>query len=138
MKTQPGLECALALKGKFEAATTHPPGRQSAADALTAREREIVPLIADGLSNRDIAAELVISPQRDVLVLAEVPRHLLRLTHADWSLGRGQRPGRSPVSRANVRSSLSPHAPEVRVARTMLSARGWSFCQSRREWQFRR
>jgi DNA-binding CsgD family transcriptional regulator len=61
MKMQPALERALVLKDKFEATAAHPPGRQSASDVLTAREREIASLMADGLSNRDIAEKLVIS-----------------------------------------------------------------------------
>jgi non-specific serine/threonine protein kinase len=40
---------------------TKAPARESASDVLTAREREIASLMADGLSNRDIAEKLVIS-----------------------------------------------------------------------------
>jgi ATP/maltotriose-dependent transcriptional regulator MalT len=61
MKMQPALERALALKDKFVAAAPHSSTRRSASDTLTAREREIASLIADGLSNRDIAEKLVIS-----------------------------------------------------------------------------
>jgi DNA-binding NarL/FixJ family response regulator len=61
MKMQPARERALALKDKFEAVAAQLPGRQSASDALTAREREIASLMANGLSNRDIAERLVIS-----------------------------------------------------------------------------
>jgi DNA-binding CsgD family transcriptional regulator len=61
MKMQPALERALAVKDKFEAAAAQIPGRQSASDTLTAREREIASLMADGSSNRDIAEKLVIS-----------------------------------------------------------------------------
>jgi DNA-binding CsgD family transcriptional regulator/tetratricopeptide (TPR) repeat protein len=85
MKMQPALERALALRDKFEATAAQRPGHQSASDTLTAREREIeagapqlpgkqsvsdpltarereiASLIADGLSNRDIAEKLVIS-----------------------------------------------------------------------------
>jgi DNA-binding NarL/FixJ family response regulator len=39
-----------------------PPVSQSMPDALTAREREVVALIAAGRSNRDIGADLFISP----------------------------------------------------------------------------
>jgi DNA-binding NarL/FixJ family response regulator len=61
MKMQPALERALALKGKFEAAAAQLPGRQSASDTLTAREREIASLVAAGLGNHDISEKLVIS-----------------------------------------------------------------------------
>jgi DNA-binding NarL/FixJ family response regulator len=62
MQMQPALERALALRDKVEAATAQLPGRRTAtSDTLTAREREIAGLMADGLSNRDIAEKLVIS-----------------------------------------------------------------------------
>jgi DNA-binding CsgD family transcriptional regulator len=61
MKMQPALERALALKGKFEPPAAQRPGRQSTSDTLTAREREIADLMADGLSNREMAEKLVIS-----------------------------------------------------------------------------
>jgi DNA-binding NarL/FixJ family response regulator len=61
MKMQPTLDRALALKHRFEAAAAQPRARLSASDTLTAREREIASLMADGLSNRDIAEKLVIS-----------------------------------------------------------------------------
>jgi DNA-binding NarL/FixJ family response regulator len=55
------LERALALRESLAPATAAAPARESASDGLTAREREIAGLIADGLSNRDIAERLVIS-----------------------------------------------------------------------------
>jgi DNA-binding CsgD family transcriptional regulator len=63
MKMQPALDRALALKGKFEASASAAqlPGRQPTSDTLTAREREIAALMADGLSNHNIAERLVIS-----------------------------------------------------------------------------
>jgi DNA-binding NarL/FixJ family response regulator len=61
MKMQPGLERALALRETLAPAATLTPGRESASDVLTTREREIASLIADGLSNHDIAERLVIS-----------------------------------------------------------------------------
>jgi DNA-binding NarL/FixJ family response regulator len=61
MKMRPALERALALKDEFEAAAAQRSGRRSASDTLTAREREIASLMADGLSNHDIADKLVIS-----------------------------------------------------------------------------
>src|SRR6185312_14362640 len=50
------------LVGRY-AARIRPPGPTSAADALTPRELEVLRLIAEGLSNREIAARLVISQE---------------------------------------------------------------------------
>jgi DNA-binding NarL/FixJ family response regulator len=61
MHMQPGLERALALREKLTPAAAQEPARQSASDTLTAREREIANLVADGLSNRDIAERLAIT-----------------------------------------------------------------------------
>jgi DNA-binding CsgD family transcriptional regulator len=61
MHMQPGLERGLALREKLTPATAREPARQSASDTLTAREREIARLVANRLSNRDIAEKLVIS-----------------------------------------------------------------------------
>jgi non-specific serine/threonine protein kinase len=61
MHMQPGLERGLALREKLALAAAQKPARQSASDTLTAREREIARLVADGLGNHDIAERLVIS-----------------------------------------------------------------------------
>jgi DNA-binding NarL/FixJ family response regulator len=61
MHMQPGLERGLALREKLTPAAVQEPARQSASDTLTAREREIATLVADGLSNRDVAQRLVIT-----------------------------------------------------------------------------
>jgi DNA-binding CsgD family transcriptional regulator len=61
MHMQPGLERALALRETLARAATVAGGREATSDTLTAREREIATLMADGLSNRDIAEKLVIS-----------------------------------------------------------------------------
>jgi ATP/maltotriose-dependent transcriptional regulator MalT len=61
MHMRPGLERGLALREKLMPAAAQEPSRRSASDTLTAREREIATLVADGLGNRDIAEKLVIS-----------------------------------------------------------------------------
>jgi DNA-binding CsgD family transcriptional regulator len=55
MQMQPALERAVALRNKQISV------RRFASDALTGREREIAGLMATGLTNREIAARLVIS-----------------------------------------------------------------------------
>lgn len=52
---------ALALRRTAKPTVTHHADRQD--DDLTSREREIAELVAQGMSNRDIAASLVISPR---------------------------------------------------------------------------
>jgi NarL family two-component system response regulator LiaR len=56
---EPSLEPAIASKVLYELA--HPPKAQLTADPLTERELEVLRLIARGRSNREIAAELVIT-----------------------------------------------------------------------------
>jgi non-specific serine/threonine protein kinase len=61
MKMQPGLERALALRENAAPTVAKSTARESAADGLTAREREIARLVAVGRSNREIADALVIT-----------------------------------------------------------------------------
>jgi DNA-binding NarL/FixJ family response regulator len=61
MNMQPALERALGLLETLAPATVQAPAHESASDTLTAREREIASLMADGLSNHDIAERLVIT-----------------------------------------------------------------------------
>jgi DNA-binding CsgD family transcriptional regulator len=59
MKMQPALERAVALGKRI---APPPTGKHlEPADELTPREREVASLVADGLSNRDIAVKLVIT-----------------------------------------------------------------------------
>jgi ATP/maltotriose-dependent transcriptional regulator MalT len=61
MHMKPGLERGLALREKLTPAAAQEPARQWASDTLTAREREIASLVANGMSNHDIAEQLVIT-----------------------------------------------------------------------------
>jgi DNA-binding CsgD family transcriptional regulator len=61
MKMQPAFERALALRETLAPAATMAAASESASVTLTVREREIAGLMADGLSNHDIAARLVIT-----------------------------------------------------------------------------
>jgi len=61
MKMRPALERALALREMLAPTAAQAPARESASDTLTVREREIASLIATGLSNHDIAEQLVIT-----------------------------------------------------------------------------
>ena len=58
---RPALERALALSDTYQAPPTELSVRLPASDGLTAREREIAGLMADRLSNREIAERLVIA-----------------------------------------------------------------------------
>jgi DNA-binding CsgD family transcriptional regulator len=61
MKMQPGLGHALALRETVAPLAASAPGDETASHTLTAREREIASLMADGLSNHDISELLVIT-----------------------------------------------------------------------------
>jgi DNA-binding NarL/FixJ family response regulator len=61
MKMRPALERAQALSHKLEPARGPERHRTSAPDSLTAREREIASLMADGQNNHQIAERLVIA-----------------------------------------------------------------------------
>jgi DNA-binding CsgD family transcriptional regulator len=88
-------ECgrALALRETLVPAATLAAANESASDTLTVREREIATLMADGLSNRDIAEQLVISEGTvEVHVKAHpgqtrlpVTRPGRRVDHPSWS-----------------------------------------------------
>jgi DNA-binding NarL/FixJ family response regulator len=72
-----------ALIGAFTAQATEtsiPAGATAAVAALTDREREIVTLVAAGLSNDEIAARLVVSP---LTVKTHVSRAMIKLAARD-------------------------------------------------------
>jgi NarL family two-component system response regulator LiaR len=56
---QPSLEPSIALKVLQE--VSHPPQQQPTPDPLTSREMEVLRLLAQGKSNREIADQLVIT-----------------------------------------------------------------------------
>ncbi|MGW4380349.1 response regulator [Kitasatospora sp. NPDC004531] len=65
------------------------PSQQAPRETLTARERQIAVLVADGASNAEIAAELLLSPAAVKHHLAAVQRKLAthnRVGVAAWSL----------------------------------------------------
>jgi DNA-binding CsgD family transcriptional regulator len=61
MHMRPALERALAASDTYRAPSLQMSARSAASDGLTAREREIAGLMADRLSNREIAERLVIT-----------------------------------------------------------------------------
>jgi non-specific serine/threonine protein kinase len=61
MNMQPSLERASALREALAPAATVAVASESASDTLIVREREIAILVADGLSNHDIAERLMIT-----------------------------------------------------------------------------
>jgi DNA-binding CsgD family transcriptional regulator len=61
MNMQPAMGCALSLSNRVAPPPVVEPLRGSAADRLTAREREVARLLADGLSNREIGEKLVLT-----------------------------------------------------------------------------
>jgi ATP/maltotriose-dependent transcriptional regulator MalT len=72
-----------AIRGVQEDAPDDSPGKSHLSDDLTPREREIMGLIAEGLSNRQIAAQLVISPKT-------VKNHIYSIYHRIGVHERGQ------------------------------------------------
>jgi DNA-binding CsgD family transcriptional regulator len=93
MNMQPALERALELHAKHSPATARAPTRRIPHSVmLTAREREIARLLADGLSNRDIAERLVISEGTVEVHVRRMPSKLgfrSRTQVAGWVLRQG-------------------------------------------------
>jgi DNA-binding NarL/FixJ family response regulator len=61
MSMQPALERALALRDRLRTAQAGP-SRPVYPDGLTAREVEVLGLVATGATNREIAATLIVTP----------------------------------------------------------------------------
>jgi ATP/maltotriose-dependent transcriptional regulator MalT len=70
------LRAVLAVESQPEGAAGEP-----AAGLLSRREREVLTLVANGLSDREIAEQLIVSPHT-------VHRHVANIRH---KLGRGSR-----------------------------------------------
>ena len=71
------LRAVLAAQSSPE----RPAGGEPAAALLSRREREVLKLVADGLNDREIAQQLIVSPHT-------VHRHVANIRH---KLGRGSR-----------------------------------------------
>jgi ATP/maltotriose-dependent transcriptional regulator MalT len=61
LRADPALERAAELEARLEELRSRAPSATSAAAGLTRRELEVLRLVAGGMSNQDIAAELVLS-----------------------------------------------------------------------------
>jgi DNA-binding NarL/FixJ family response regulator len=60
----------------WEASMEHPNGTTSAENALTARELQVLRLVTDGLSDREIGSELRISHRTAMSHVASIRRKL--------------------------------------------------------------
>jgi len=90
-----------AITGFAQAAGLHPPAGPSTADAeaLTARERQVLDLIAEGLSNRQIGERLFISVKTVSVHVSAVLRKLGASTRTEAAVLRGSAEARHPVGR---------------------------------------
>lgn len=91
------------LISQFVATRPHDPRPQAALDQLTAREREVLVLIARGLSNAEIAESLVVSS-------ATVKTHIGRVFAKVGARDRAQAVVRA-YEHGLVRSQFGPPAP---------------------------
>ena len=87
-----------------------PPGQLPGQDDLTAREREVLDLLAEGASNRQIARALGLSLKT---VQNHVSRILDKLQAADRTQAalRARQAGRRPVGRSRARGPAGPRGP---------------------------
>ena len=104
-----GRHVAPSLHHALSGAVALPALDDRTADLLTAREREVLVLLAEGRTNREIAAALSVT-------LATVKSHLVRIyakLEAEQPQ-RGARPSRRARSAGVARSPTAPRGPEYR------------------------